>query len=178
MSLAIKRDFLRVVALAGPGPAPHVPQGLREIAMTTKTALFALLAVWGVTSSADLPAMAEELAIAGATEADDASPLKRSFLNRVWVKEDSGGLPGVMRIFLSDGTLVEDSCWETHRLSEWRMTSDTAVSWNEDGVEIAAEIVSVSAETLVLSVRLGGEAVEERYTAADVPYVCPDMPKA
>jgi hypothetical protein len=152
--------------------------GLRETVMTTKTALFALLAMWGVTTCAELPAMAEELAVAGAMEGDDASPLKRSFLNRVWVKADSGDLPGVMRIFLSDGTLVQDSCWETHRLSEWKMTSDTAVSWNEDGIDIAAEIVSVSADNLVLSVKLGGEAVEERYTAADVPYVCPDIPKA
>jgi hypothetical protein len=58
------------------------------------------------------------------------------------------------------------------------MTSDTGVSWNEDGVDIAAEIVSVSAERLVLSVMSGGEAVEERYAAAEVPFVCPDMPKA
>jgi hypothetical protein len=57
------------------------------------------------------------------------------------------------------------------------MTSDTAFSWNEDGMEIAAEIVSVSASDLVLSVKLGGEAVEERYTASPVPFVCPDMPK-
>lgn len=86
-------------------------------------------------------------------------------------------LPGVMRIFLSDGTLVQDSCWETHRLSEWKMTSPTEVSWNEDGVGIVAEIVSLSGDNLVLSVKLGGSALEERYTVADVPYVCPDMPK-
>jgi hypothetical protein len=146
--------------------------------MTTKTALFALLAVWGVTSPAELPALAEELAVTRSTEGNDASPLKRSFLNRVWVKQDTNGLPGVMRIFLSDGTLVQDSCWETHRLSEWKMTSDTGVSWNEDGMDIAAEIVSVSADQLVLSLQLGGQAVEEHYAAADVPYVCPDMPKA
>ena len=146
--------------------------------MTTKTALFALFAVWGVTSAADLPALAQELAIAGDIEGEEASPLKRSFLNRVWVKEDKSGMPGVMRIFLSDGTLVQDSCWETHRLSEWKMTSETGVSWNEDGIDIAAEIVSVSADQLVLSLQLGGQAVEEHYTAADAPYVCPDLPKA
>jgi hypothetical protein len=57
------------------------------------------------------------------------------------------------------------------------MTSDTGFTWNEDGIDIAAEIVSVSANDLVLSVKLGGEAVEERYTASPVPYVCPDLPK-
>ncbi len=146
--------------------------------MTTKTALFALLAMWGVGSCVEMPAMAGELTATEAAEGDASSPMKRSFANRVWVKEDSGDLPGVIRIFLSDGTLVQDSCWETHRLSEWKMISDTGVSWNEDGIDIAAEIVSVSAESLVLSVTAGGQAVEERYTAAEVPFVCPDMPKA
>jgi hypothetical protein len=142
--------------------------------MTTRTALFALLAMWGVGACIPLPAIAED---AAATEAA-GSPAKRSFTNRVWVREGGNDdLPGVMRIFLSDGTLVQDSCWETHRLSEWTMTSETGLSWNEDGIDIAADIVSVSAASLILSVKLGGEAVEERYAAAGVPFVCPDMPK-
>lgn len=146
--------------------------------MTTKTALFALLAAWGVGGVCIAPpALAEDTAATEASDGD-ASPAKRSFTNRVWVKADADGLPGVMRIFLSDGTLVQDSCWETHRLSEWKMTSPTTVTWNEDGADIAAEIVSVSGDNLVLSVKLGKDAVEERYTAADVPYVCPDMPKS
>lgn len=144
--------------------------------MTTRTALFALLAMWGVTACYSLPAIAEESSIETADE-QSASPAKRSFTNRVWVKQGENELPGVIRIFLSDGTLVQDSCWETHRLSPWRMTSETAVTWNEDGMDIAAEIVSVSADSLVLSVRLGNDVVEERYVAASAPYVCPDMPK-
>lgn len=143
--------------------------------MITRTALFALLAIWGVGTAAAPSVMAEE---ARAGEATEMSPIKRSFTNRVWVQEGSGEeRPGVIRIFLSDGTLVQDSCWETHRLSHWVMTSDTGVSWNEDGMDIAAEIVSVSADRLVLSLRLGGEALEERYTAAAVPFVCPDLPR-
>jgi len=142
--------------------------------MTSRAALFALLAVWGVGTVADVaPALAED---APAAEGD-STPLTRSFSNRVWVKADGGELPGVMKIFLSDGTLVQDSCWETHRLSQWQMSSDTTVSWNEDGIDVAAKIVSVSSRDLVLSVSLGSEAVEERYTAATVPWVCPDMPK-
>lgn len=143
--------------------------------MISKAALLALLAMWGVGTVCDLaPALAEE---ASSEDQADHSPAKRSFSNRVWVKADTGDLPGVIRIFLSDGTLVQDSCWETHRLSQWHMTSDTGFTWNEDGVDIAAKIVSVSARDLVLSVKLGGEAVEERYMAAAVPYVCPDVPK-
>jgi hypothetical protein len=145
--------------------------------MTTKAALFALLAVWGVgTACPVVPAFAEDND-AAIEEADSGSPLKRSFTNRVWTKADSD-LPGIVRIFLSDGTLVSDSCWETHRLSPWKWTSDSAISWNEDGMDINADIVSVSATDLVLKLDLAGGAVEERYVAADVPYVCPDMPKA
>jgi len=142
--------------------------------MTTRNALFALLAMWGVGSAACLPAVAEE-ARADATSVD-GSPAKRSFTNRVWVKQDDE-LPGIMRIFLSDGTLVQDSCWETHRLSPWKMASDTSVTWNEDGMDIVADIVSVSAGSLILTLKLGSDTVEERYTAAQVPYLCPDMPK-
>ena len=143
--------------------------------MTTRTALFALLAMWGVGTGICVPAIAQEDA---AEESADMSPIKRSFTNRVWVQDGTGDdRPGVIRIFLSDGTLVQDSCWETHRLSEWKMTSDTGVSWNEDGMDIAADIVSVSAESLVLSLKLGTDAVEERYTAAGVPFVCPDLPR-
>lgn len=143
--------------------------------MTTRTALFALLAVWGVGAAACPPVAAEE---SHASEAVETSPLKRSFTNRVWTLDGTGDeRPGVIRIFLSDGTLVQDSCWETHRLSPWTMTSETSLSWNEDGMDVAAEIVSVDAQHLVLRVELVGETVEERYTAAAVPFVCPDMPR-
>lgn len=140
--------------------------------MTTRTALFALLAVWGVSTSPVVPALAEEVPAEAKEEAGEDG-----LTNRVWTREDDGGLPGVIRIFLSDGTLVQDSCWETHRLSSWSMVSDTALRWNEDGMDIDADIVALSAEDLVLRLNLPGGAVEERYVAASVPYVCPDMPK-
>jgi hypothetical protein len=143
--------------------------------MTTKAALFALFAIWGVGECLPLPVQAEDDPAVAQADAD-GGPIKRSLANRVWVKEDSGDLPGVIRIFLSDGTLVSDSCWETHRLSPWHMTSDTGLVWNEDGRDITAEIVSVSATNLVLKVSLVDGPVEERYTAAEVPSVCPDMP--
>jgi hypothetical protein len=142
--------------------------------MTTKAALFALLTLWGVGAACPaLPAFAED-GDPAIEEADSGSPMKRSFTNRVWTKADSD-LPGVVRIFLSDGTLISDSCWETHRLSPWRMISDTTIAWNEDGMDINADIVSVSATDLVL--RLDAHGTEERYVAAEVPYVCPDIPR-
>ncbi len=144
--------------------------------MTTRTALFALLTAWGVgAAGACLPVAAEEAA-PGIGDTGELSPAKRSFTNRVWTQSDSE-LPGVMRIFLSDGTLVQDSCWETHRLSRWQLTEDGNIRWDEDGAEITAEIVSVSADSLLLRVNLGNEVVEEGYTAASAPFVCPDLPK-
>ncbi len=145
--------------------------------MTTRTALLTLLAFWGVAASPP-GVLAQEPAAAPIESGADVSPMKRSLANRVWVRQDTGELPGVIKIFLSDGTLVQDSCWETHRLSPWRMDGDDALVWNDDGMDIPAAIVSVSATELVLRLTLvGGEVMEERYAAADVPYVCPDMPR-
>ena len=141
--------------------------------MTSKAAIFALLSLWGV-GTVCVPAMAED-AIPTETSAEaDGDDLT----DRVWVKEgDETALPGVIKIFLSDGTLVQDSCWETHRLSAWHKDGDNAVTWNEDGMDIKADIVTLSADELVLSLKLIGGDVEERYTPAEVPYVCPDVPR-
>jgi hypothetical protein len=142
--------------------------------MTSKAALFALLAMWGVGSTACLPAFAED---SPAESAMNSKSSKAGLTDRVWTKADDGGLPGVMKIFLSDGTLVQDSCWETHRLDTWELTSDSALKWNEDGMDINADIVSLTDAELVLSLKLGSTIQEEKYVAATVPYLCPDMPK-
>lgn len=105
----------------------------------------------------------------------DRAGLTRALTNRVWARSDSTGLPGVMRIFLSDSTLLMDSCWETYRLSKWRMESDSALAWQEDTQDIRAAILRIDAEELVLRVDLVGESHVEHYRLASVPYVCPDM---
>ena len=138
----------------------------------SKAAIFALLSLWGVGAAPCLPAFAEE------TPAESADAEGDELLDRVWVKDEGDdALPGVIKVFLSDGTLIQDSCWETHRLSAWQKDGDTAVSWNEDGMDIKADIVTLTANELVLSLKLIGGDVEERYTPATVPYVCPDIPK-
>ena len=143
--------------------------------MPSKAAIFALLSLWGVGAVTGLPAAAQDASTpVTETSTDDDDELT----DRVWVKAgDEASLPGVVKIFLSDGTLVQDSCWETHRLSAWQKTGDNAVTWNEDGMDIKADIVTLSADELVLSLKLTGGDVEERYTPATVPYVCPDIPK-
>ena len=143
--------------------------------MTSKAAVFALLSLWGVGSAACLPAYAEEAAATTESTADGDTD---ELTDRVWVKAgDEAALPGSIKIFLSDGTLVQDSCWETHRLSAWQMDGTSTVSWNEDGIDIKADIVMLTADELVLTLKLRGGDVEERYAPAAVPYLCPDMPK-
>ena len=141
--------------------------------MDTKAAIIALLTVWGVGAAGCIPAAAEDNAIDGDVDTDSDNPL----LNKVWIQQGDTASPGAAQIFLADGTLVTDSCWETYRLSKWQQVSDTAISWEEDGMTINADIVRVSPSELVLNLHLVSENVEQRFVLADVPYVCPDMPK-
>jgi hypothetical protein len=145
------------------------PEGSRK--MDTKAAIIALMSVWGVGTCVSLPASAQETEAEDAAESETSNPL----LNRVWVRADETGLPGPMQIFLADGTLVSDSCWETYRLSHWQQVSDTEISWDEDGMTINADIATLSASELVLRLHLGSQVQEQRYIPAAVPYVCPDM---
>ena len=144
--------------------------------MDTKGAILALLAAWGFAAGAAGPAFAQE------TEETSIEPEERvknaPLLNKVWVRQDDdSGLPGVMHIFLEDGTLVSDSCWETYRLSSWQQVSESAISWDEDGMTINADITALSDTELVLNLKLGAEVLEQRFAPAAVPYVCPDMVK-
>ncbi|MGV8834261.1 MAG: hypothetical protein ACOH2N_20030 [Devosia sp.] len=142
--------------------------------MDTKAAIIALLSVWGVGTSTTIPAIGQDTADTTDDEVDNSNPL----LNKVWVRSNAdASLPGPMQIFLADGTLVSDSCWETYRLSTWHQVSDSAISWNEDGMTINADIASLTDTELVLNLKLGSDVQELRFTTASVPYVCPDMEK-
>lgn len=143
--------------------------------MDTKAAIFALMTVWGVGTCTAIPALAQENEPAAE---ESEAPDDNLLINRVWVKQgDASALPGVMHIFLADGTMVSDSCWETYRLSSWQQVSDTEISWDEDGITISADIASLTAEELVLSLKLVGGAEQQRFVPASVPFVCPDLPK-
>ncbi len=101
-----------------------------------------------------------------------------SLTEKFWIQsQEDAGLPGSMVLFLSEGTMLQDSCWETYRLSNWQMTGEDSLSWQEDTMTIEADIVEINEAELVLALHLGEDIVEERYTAAPVPFVCPDMPR-
>ena len=145
--------------------------------MDTKAAILALMSVWGVGTFGALPVNAQD-AETIEDAADDAGDRENPLLNKVWIRADADtSLPGPMQIFLGDGTLVSDSCWETYRLSKWQQVSDSAISWDEDGMTINADIASLSATELVLNLKLGSDIKEQRFVTATVPYVCPDMVK-
>jgi hypothetical protein len=116
--------------------------------------------------------------IAGCDRAE--APLEESALlvDRAWTSADPAAPLGVLRIFLSDGTLVQDSCFETHRLSRWSASADgRTLRWNEDGADIRADVAELTPQTLVLQLQLVDGVREQRYVAAAVPYVCPDAPR-
>ena len=145
--------------------------------MDTKAAIFALMAAWGVGACVSAPAVAQDVEPAEGM-AEDAGDAENPLLNKVWVRADSeAGLPGPMQIFLADGTLVTDSCWETYRLSKWQQVSGSAISWDEDGTTINADIAELTQSELVLSLKLGSDVQQVRFVTATVPYLCPDMVK-
>jgi hypothetical protein len=126
--------------------------------------------------SAEAPDSEHRGAEARDADASGQDPL----VNRVWVRsEESSGaeLPGVIQVFLSNGTMLSDSCWETHRLSEWSREPAGGLRWVEDGAEIRADVVALSERELVLRLHLVSGDEDQRFVPAPVPYVCPDVPR-
>ncbi|MBI1391764.1 MAG: hypothetical protein GC152_03380 [Alphaproteobacteria bacterium] len=100
------------------------------------------------------------------------------FENRVWMQDDAAsGRPGVMRVFLSGGSLIMDSCWETYRLAAWRRIDADTIAWDEDGVEIVAGVAAPEDGRLMLTLKLRGGEETMALGEAAAPYLCPDVPK-
>lgn len=114
--------------------------------------------------------------IAAAWPALAAQSPSDPLVGRAWVEtKPQTGLPGVMLVFLADGTLLIDSCWETYALRKWTRTSKDEISWDEDGARITAKVQAVSQSQLTLRVKAGRDLIEHRYTAGKAPFVCPEM---
>ena len=159
----------------GSGDLIFVPAGSEMLAVLVAIAILTASACDRSMPPAEAPPPS---ATPGADSATDmsAAPMP-SFTDRVWLRADAGSAPGAMQVYLSDGTLIADSCFETYRLSSWRLEGGEELVWSEDGTDIRARLVSVDADALVLRVMLRGGEEEQRFSAATVPYVCPDMPR-
>ena len=95
----------------------------------------------------------------------------------IWTLTPTDGRAGTIRIFTSDGTMLQGSCGEPYRLSAWRRVDDGSIAWNEDGVDITAAIVSVDEVALTMALNLGAKKKTETYRVAAAPFVCPDLPR-
>jgi hypothetical protein len=99
------------------------------------------------------------------------------FVGKAWLSTDPTASPGTLRIFLSDGTLLMDSCGETYRLARWRAIDDRRLEWTEDTARIEAQITRLTDDELQLRLQLVGAVKNETYRLARPPYLCPDLPR-
>jgi hypothetical protein len=98
-------------------------------------------------------------------------------VDRIWVSTEPSAAPGTLRLFLRDGALLMDSCTETYRIAKWRPIDARRIEWTEDSARIEAEITELTSDSLRLRLQLRSEVIEHSYRPAQVPTVCPDMPR-
>ena len=101
-----------------------------------------------------------------------AQPTRTMVENRVWLAQDAGQAPGSFLAFISDGTLVMDSCHETWRLAPWRWVEDGILVWEEDAATIRAEVVLVGRDELILLLEPETLNLTRTYVAAHPPVLC------
>jgi hypothetical protein len=106
--------------------------------------------------------------------AELGQPADPSFIGRVWLDITPGSPRGSIMIFLEDRTLLQDSCFETFRISKWGAEGNL-IRWQEDTLPVEAEIVLPRPDQLVLKIR--GLDREQSFVTPSVPYLCPDMPR-
>lgn len=131
-------------------------------------ALSTLFVMCGCTRQPDRAPASEPVSAAG----EQSVP---AFVGKIWLSITRGDPLGTIIVFLPDKTMLRDSCFETFRVSEWGIISDTRIRWREDAIPIEAEVSQPTAHELIL--KPVGTNREESYVAISVPYVCPDMPR-
>jgi hypothetical protein len=114
-----------------------------------------------------------------ATAARSTGEAPRGLVDRAWlIVAPPGRAPGSLYVFLSDGTLLMTSCVETYRLATWRWSGDGRLEVTEDPItRYTARVLVIEERDLTLRLELVRESVELRLRAADVPVVCPDLPR-
>jgi hypothetical protein len=114
-------------------------------------------------------------AVAYPGSGDDAT--RAMVTDRVWLDTGPDAPSGTLRAFLSDGTLVMTSCVEVYRLAPWRWIDGAALVWEEDGRSIRGEVVLAGRDQMILAIELDGATDTRRFSAAQTPIVCPDLPQ-
>lgn len=92
---------------------------------------------------------------------------KSSFVNTVWaVAESKQVMPGDLRVFLSDGTLVMTSPNATPAFGSWRYENGQ-LTIVEEGLEYPTEILELNDRLFRIRMRSRGEPVEILFAPAD-----------
>src|SRR5262245_18501514 len=126
--------------------------------MTRIESTFTLVAsaLCGCSEKADAPAPPAAPATPTASAAPEAAAgsdeASLPFVGRAWLTSDGDKPRGALWIFLANGTLVMDSCFETFRIIEWRNRGDNKIAWREDEVPIEAEYSQPNPDSLTLTV--------------------------
>lgn len=108
-----------------------------------------------------------------------ARSLETWLSNKVWLVAQPTDRPlGSMYIFLSDGTLMMTSCVETYRLATWKSEGQGRLVVTEDpGTSYRVNVLEAAERDLRLRFELRSDTFELTLRAAEVPFVCPDLPR-
>jgi hypothetical protein len=92
-----------------------------------------------------------------------------SFVNQVWkVSRSSGVEPGMMYVFLSDGTLVITSPHGKPAFGTWK-SEDGGLTMVEESIPYKVEILKLSPSELTIRIHSPGEPLEITFVPADRP---------
>ncbi len=105
------------------------------------------------------------------------APAANRFVEKIWrVEEPSDAAPGSIYVFLSNGTVLQTSCVEVYRVSEWRSRGAGKLTITEDLKPIEVEIEQRRNDTLRMRFKLGGSWQPwKTLTTIQAPFVCPDL---
>ncbi|MCB2096830.1 MAG: hypothetical protein KDE05_04295 [Parvularculaceae bacterium] len=120
-----------------------------------------------------LSACAQGGGAASPDAAFEPAPTER-FANVAWAQDDPAAAPGSFRIFLADGSLIMDSCYETYRVARWRATGDATFAWTEDTSEISARIENLTDDKMTLVLKLANEEATLSFTRINGEVLCPE----
>jgi hypothetical protein len=112
-------------------------------------------------------------ALAGCSDRPAAPPRaqapapKPTFVNKVWRVTSSSSIePGMLYVFLSDGTLVISSPHGTPSLGSWKPAGD-GLTMIEEGIPYKVDVLKLSADEFRIMINNPGNAVEIAFAPAD-----------
>ncbi|MDR6235512.1 hypothetical protein [Pseudomonas oryzihabitans] len=102
----------------------------------------------------------------GKSGGDKTTSAQESFVNKVWQIKTSNGIePGMLYVFLSDGTLVMASPSSQPSLGRWART-EKGLNLIEEGITYPTEILSLKRDEFRIRSLNPGDPVELQLTPA------------